>query len=297
MSNMQPLEDDVRRALRASADALVVEDRDFDPDRAGTVGLREIEPERTRRAPLRLLVAAVVIVVLVSAIVVVRQTGGSNGSVTVAETPTTRTTSTADALLAQVASVPADVLATVGKGSVNALPVGLPGPVLATTDGKPRIVWIGAEYCPFCAAQRWALVQALSRFGTFSGLKTTTSPLTTQAGGPEVFPGTPGFSFAGAVYNSDYLKFESVEQETNTYQPLETPTPEQQQLFQKYDAPPYVDAQSTGAIPLSTSRTRSFRRARPTTRGCCTIAPTPTSRARSRIRRATSPKASTGPPT
>ena len=40
-----------------------------------------------------------------------------------------------------------------------------------TSDGKPLVVYIGAEYCPFCAAERWPMVVALSRFGTFSGLQ------------------------------------------------------------------------------------------------------------------------------
>ena len=33
-----------------------------------------------------------------------------------------------------------------------------------TSDGKPELLYLGAEYCPFCAAQRWAMVNALSRF-------------------------------------------------------------------------------------------------------------------------------------
>src|SRR6202043_382420 len=47
--------------------------------------------------------------------------------------------------------------------------------LLTASDGKPEILYVGAEYCPYCAAQRWAVVTALSHFGTFSGLGTTTS--------------------------------------------------------------------------------------------------------------------------
>jgi hypothetical protein len=32
------------------------------------------------------------------------------------------------------------------------------------------MLYIGAEYCPYCAAERWPLVMALSKFGTFSNL-------------------------------------------------------------------------------------------------------------------------------
>ena len=37
--------------------------------------------------------------------------------------------------------------------------------------GKPEILYIGAEYCPYCATERWPLAVALSRFGTFTGLR------------------------------------------------------------------------------------------------------------------------------
>ena len=47
-------------------------------------------------------------------------------------------------------------------------------------DGKPGVLYIGAEFCPFCATERWAMVNALGRFGTFSGLKITNSSTTDQ---------------------------------------------------------------------------------------------------------------------
>src|SRR5262250_635737 len=47
-----------------------------------------------------------------------------------------------------------------------------------TANGKPEMLYMGAEYCPYCAAERWAMIQALSRFGTFSGLSTVHSSTT-----------------------------------------------------------------------------------------------------------------------
>src|SRR5215471_17073708 len=35
-----------------------------------------------------------------------------------------------------------------------------------TSGGKPEMLYIGAEYCPYCAAMRWSMAVALSRFGT-----------------------------------------------------------------------------------------------------------------------------------
>jgi thiol-disulfide isomerase/thioredoxin len=42
-------------------------------------------------------------------------------------------------------------------------------------DGKPLVFFMGAEYCPYCAAERWAIVRALQEFGQWSGLKQTIS--------------------------------------------------------------------------------------------------------------------------
>ena len=68
-----------------------------------------------------------------------------------------------------VTGVPASALANVGKGSVltyNPVPITkVTGPPL-TSNGKPEMLYIGAEYCPYCAAMRWSMAVALSRFGT-----------------------------------------------------------------------------------------------------------------------------------
>jgi hypothetical protein len=34
---------------------------------------------------------------------------------------------------------------------------------------RVRVFFLGAQFCPFCAAERWALVGALERFGTLTG--------------------------------------------------------------------------------------------------------------------------------
>jgi len=149
------------------------------------------------------------------------------------------------ALVSKVISVPTDVITRVGEGAVTGLPAKLPGPILATADGKPRIIYLGAEYCPYCATERWAMVQALSRFGTFSNLQITTS-----AGAPEPYPHTPTFSFHGASYTSTNIQFEPIEEQDNSRHPLDSPTSEQASLIAKYDAPPYVNGTSGGTIPF-----------------------------------------------
>jgi Domain of unknown function (DUF929) len=147
------------------------------------------------------------------------------------------------ALVSKVTGVPDSVITQVGLGTATA-PRTLPGPTLMK-DGKPLVVYIGAEYCPYCATERWAMVNAFSRFGTFKNLKITQS-----ASAPEVFPDTPTFSFHGSTYTSKYVVFEPVETATNTHGALETPTAQQTALENKYNAPPYVASSSAGAIPF-----------------------------------------------
>ena len=153
-------------------------------------------------------------------------------------------------VVSKVTGLDSKVFNAVGQGSIVGLPSKLPGPALTTSDGKPRVVYLGAEYCPYCATERWGMVQALSRFGTFTNLRFTSSAKVTQVGSPEVFPGTATFSFHNTKYVSKYFQFEAVESEDNSYKPLETPTQEQSDLAKKYDAPPYVSQQSTGSIPF-----------------------------------------------
>jgi Domain of unknown function (DUF929) len=149
------------------------------------------------------------------------------------------------ALVSKVTGVSDDVINEVGPGSITSVPKKLPGPTLETGDGKPRVIYIGSDFCPYCATERWAMVNALSRFGTFEGLKITNSAKNTREGSPEVYPGTGTFSFNGATYTSDYLAFEPTEQVSNTYETLGTPTAEQQALFERYNSDgggiPFID--------------------------------------------------------
>lgn len=118
------------------------------------------------------------------------------------------------------------------------------------TNGNPVVLYIGAGYCPYCAAARWSMVAALSRFGKFSDLSLGSSSPT------DVFANTPTFSFYKSSYTSDYVDFQPVEEAgelqglDGRYPPLQTPTPAQQSLLEKYDAPPYVRASGAGGIPF-----------------------------------------------
>jgi Domain of unknown function (DUF929) len=189
------------------------------------------------------IIGAVVLVIGIAAVVAVAAGSKSSSKPTSGKAGDTAVSA---AVMKQITTVPSSVFETVGAGTAAPLPQKLSAPVL-TQDGKPRVVYIGAEYCPYCATERWAVVTALSRFGTFTGLKQTHS-----ADSPEVFPDTETFSFHGSTYTSKYLVFSPVETETNTHAALDTPTAEESQLLQKYDVPPYSgsDSSSAGAIPF-----------------------------------------------
>jgi hypothetical protein len=135
------------------------------------------------------------------------------------------------------------ILASVGAGSTTSKPVAVNGAPL-TADGKPLVLYVGAEYCPFCAAQRWAMVLALSRFGSFDKIDAT------HSAADDVYPNTATFSFHGARYTSSVISFTGVETSDNTKKPLDQLAADQQNIFNTYNAPPYVSAQSAGAIPF-----------------------------------------------
>jgi hypothetical protein len=147
-------------------------------------------------------------------------------------------------LLQRVSHVDSAVFRAVGNGGVQNHLYALHGaPPLAGAQGKPQVLYVGADSCPYCAAQRWSLVVALSRFGSFNDLTLTASSP------DDVFPNTATFSFAGARYTSPYLDFAGIETSDRSGRPLQSPSPAQQALLDAYDAPPYVPAAATGGIP------------------------------------------------
>ncbi len=66
------------------------------------------------------------------------------------------------------------VLDAVGVGDVKVAPTKINAPALIS-NGRPEVLYVGAEYCPYCAAERSAVAVALSRFGTLHGLGQTAS--------------------------------------------------------------------------------------------------------------------------
>ena len=106
-----------------------------------------------------------------------------------------------------------------------------PNPLMAVKDDQPAsadgslVLYIGAEYCPYCAAMRWPLAIALMRFGELSGVRYS------RSSSNDVFPDTATLSFHGATFEGTLLKFESVELSDHDGTALEKPTLAQRQVF------------------------------------------------------------------
>lgn len=154
-------------------------------------------------------------------------------------------------VVSAVTSVPSSTFDAVGAPSTLS-PVITYHPTAKplTADGKPRILYYGAEFCPYCAAERWSVAVALSRFGTWSNLGQTTSSSS------DVYPSTSTLSFHGAGYSSQYVSFTGYETTTNQpdpaggYVPLDTPSKSDLAVVDQYDAPPYVPSGDSGSIPF-----------------------------------------------
>jgi hypothetical protein len=198
-----------------------------------------------------------VIVLALATMVAVKVTGG-NASALSSLPPSAHHPSTSSAagppalpagVLADVVSAGTSALSGSGAASNVAVPSQVSGhpAVLRGADGKPEVLYVGAEYCPFCAAERWALVEALSHFGTFTGLGATHSSST------DIDPDTATFSFYGSSYTSSLIDFVPVELYTNqpqgnAYGPLQTLTPAETRVLDQYDQAPYTGA--PGSIPF-----------------------------------------------
>ena len=182
-------------------------------------------------------VAVVLVAVTVIAVVATRGGAGSTGSATT-------TANTADAnLLQKVTGVDAAVIEQVGSAGLPNRFYAMQGAPPLTGGGKPQVLYIGADYCPYCAAQRWSMVVALSRFGSFSHIGLTSS------GSADVYPDTATFSFSGVQYSSRYLDFAAVEMQDREGKPKDAISDAQKQLLATWDVPPYVPANAAGGVP------------------------------------------------
>jgi thiol-disulfide isomerase/thioredoxin len=183
--------------------------------------------------------SVIVVVAIVVAFIVIKASGNNNSS---SGSGGVNGTALPASVTKNVTSVPASTLNTVGLGSVPAYMTTAEGgsPAIGkvsgsalTSGGKPEMLYIGAEFCPYCAAERWSIAVALSRFGTF-----TTQLRGFHSSSTDTDPNTPTLTFLNAKYSSKYLTFTPVENENINRGPLQNTTSAQQALWTKYDPPP-----------------------------------------------------------
>jgi len=216
------------------------------------VAAQRADARRARRTRRLLLAGGGISLVVVLVIVLVAVRPGRPGAPAASPGPAAGTAAQAAAVAAEVTSVPAATFDSVGAGTATGL-TATAGQPLLTSAGKPEVLYMGGEYCPFCAAERWALTAALSRFGTFTGLGLIhSSPA-------DVYPSTPTLSFHGSRFTSKYVSFAPVEwfgQAADASTPfghaiLEQPTAQQAALFSRYagGSVPFTDIGNKYLIP------------------------------------------------
>jgi hypothetical protein len=142
-----------------------------------------------------------------------------------------------------VTTIPLSVYNSVGVYSSPLPQTVTKGQTRLTSGGLPRVVYLGAEYCPFCAMARWSMVAALSRFGTFADLKMTASASTDG--------NIPTFSFLRSTYTSPYLVFTPYESLDRNQNSLQSVPSDVNDLYTKYDGNDQTDV---GATPFNTGK-------------------------------------------
>jgi Domain of unknown function (DUF929) len=209
---------------------------------------RQVAQRQRQRNLYMAMAAAGLVVIVIAVVVVVSVSGGGAKKKAITNGQVSGTYALPASLVKQVESVPVSKMVDAAQhvaASDATPPQKLPaGTALLSSAGHPEVLYVGAEYCPYCAGERWAMLLALSKFGTFAKLRGTSSSAT------DVNPSTPTFSFYGSTFTSKYVSFVPVEEETNTSTQLQSPTSAEEALVVKWDAPPYIPAQDAGQNPI-----------------------------------------------
>jgi len=149
-------------------------------------------------------------------------------------------------LYQNLTTVPFSTLSSIAGGGTGVNPPASIDSSPLMNGSKPEILYIGAEFCPYCAAERWALVVALSKFGNFTGLEYM------QSAPDDGDIAT--LTFLNATYTSKYISFVTVENEDRNHNDLQIPTGTEETLWTEFnpDSYPFVDI--GGKYDLTTSQ-------------------------------------------
>jgi hypothetical protein len=193
---------------------------------------------RTRRSRTLGVWAVILVIAAVTCLVVVSSLG-SVSTPTGSSSPASGTPIPAT-LIDKLQSIPLKTLVSAPTAGVVVSPDGIGDPRL-TSNGKPDLLYIGAEFCPVCATERWAMYVALSKFGTFS-------PQPGEIHSAVRDGDIQTLTFYNTKFTSRYLTFTPVETTTNEpegnyYVGLQDPTPAQSRLWESHtgESFPWLD--------------------------------------------------------
>lgn len=121
--------------------------------------------------------------------------------------------------------------------SENFIPKNVFGKFMHITDTqwklpskKSLVFFLGAGFCPYCATQRWAIVEALKNFGQWNNLVEERS-----ASVEEKFVNVPTFSFAKATFESELIEFIGRETADRNFDPLQELNIDDQNILDVYN--------------------------------------------------------------
>jgi Domain of unknown function (DUF929) len=194
---------------------------------------------RSRRSLALGIWAVILVVVAVTCLALISSLGGNTTAVAGSSSPASGTP-IPTALVRRLQSITLQSLVNAPAGGLDVSPTGINDPKL-DSDGKPDLLYIGAEFCPVCATERWAMYVALSKFGTFS-------PEPGEIHSAVRDGDIPTLTFYKTKFSSPYLTFTPVETTTNEpegdyYELLQKPSAEQLKLWESHTQQsfPWID--------------------------------------------------------
>ncbi len=185
-------------------------------------------------------IALVVIIAIAAAVLYLNTSGSSNLSSYVGQQVPQSQISALENIAAN-----STLANNVGSGLLpsSSFPTLLKNKSITVVDGKPAVVYVGAEYCPYCAFTRWGFIIALMRFGSLSDLHYMLSSPT------DVYASTPTFTFYNSSYSSSVITFLPTEIENRSEQSLQQPSALQLADISAYD-PSTASCDGGGCIPF-----------------------------------------------
>jgi hypothetical protein len=153
-----------------------------------------VDQRRRARTILSSVVAVAVVIALIAVVAITHKSTPNDAA-------GNRVPATAP-VVKDVTHVSSSTFQTVGFGTAQLGITKISQPAL-TLNGKPELFFIGGEFCPICAGERWSMAVALSQFGTFSNLKMIHSAVDDGD--------LATLDFYKSSYTSKYLSFVAVE--------------------------------------------------------------------------------------